>query len=63
MTASYTCIACNAPIPPATAVIVGVDVSGYPERIPTNVSACKGCEDKARAIVRRAREERERGTK
>jgi hypothetical protein len=54
MTPPTTCIACGASIPPASAVIVGVDVGGYPDRLPANVSACKGCEDTGRAIIRRA---------
>lgn len=28
MTATYTCVACNEPIPPGTAIIVGVDIAG-----------------------------------
>jgi hypothetical protein len=62
MTATYTCIACDKPLPAADAVIVGVDVAGYPERIPTNVLAHHGCEDKARALIRRALADQERGT-
>jgi hypothetical protein len=54
MTATYTCIACGASIPPASAVIVGVDIGGYPDRLPTNVTACRGCEDAGRAIIRKA---------
>jgi hypothetical protein len=56
-----TCIACGATIPPATAVVVGVDVAGYPDRLPVNVVACRGCEDTARGIIKRAQGERERG--
>jgi hypothetical protein len=60
MTPPTTCIACGASIPPASAVIVGVDIGGYPDRLPTNVVACKGCEDAGRALIRRAQGERER---
>lgn len=53
MTATYTCIACAEPIPTGTAIIVGVDIAGYPERLPSNVVACRACEDRARNIVAR----------
>jgi hypothetical protein len=51
---AYICIACNASIQPASAVIVGVDIGGYPDRLPVNVVACRGCEDTGRTIIRRA---------
>lgn len=60
MTATYTCIACAEPVPPTNAVIVGVDVAGYPDRLPTNIVAHTGCEDRARAIVAKALTARER---
>ena len=54
MTAQYTCIACGEPIIPATAIIVGVDVGGYPDTLPVNIVAHRGCEDAGRTIIRRA---------
>ena len=52
-TATYTCIACREDIPPGTAIIVGISIDGYPDRLPTNVVACRSCEDRARAMVAR----------
>ena len=63
MTATYTCLACSEPVTPAAAVIVGVDIAGYPAVLPANVVACRGCEDRARNMIARAQQERERGTK
>jgi hypothetical protein len=57
---TYTCIACSESVPPSNAVIVGVDVAGYPASVPTNVVAHKGCEHVARGMVRRELERRER---
>ena len=51
---TYTCLACAEPVAPAHAVIVGEDITGYPERVPVNVVAHHGCEDRARAIVAKA---------
>lgn len=48
---AYTCIACAAPVTTAAAVIVGVDVAGYPAVLPVNVVACRGCEDRARRVI------------
>ena len=59
MTATYTCIACAEPIPTGTAIIVGVDIAGYPERLPVNIVACRACEDRARAIMARELARRE----
>ena len=47
----YTCLACAEPIQPGQAIIVGVDVAGYPDKLPVNVVAHRGCEDRARAVV------------
>jgi hypothetical protein len=49
--------------PPAAPLVAAVDVGGYPAALPVNVVAHRGCEHAARTIIRRAREERERGTK
>jgi len=49
----YTCIACGEPIIPATAIIVGVDVGGYSDKLPTNIVAHRGCEDAGRTIIRK----------
>jgi hypothetical protein len=54
---TYTCIACHEPIQPGNAIIVGVDVEGYPQTLPTNVVAHRGCEDHARSIVARELEQ------
>ena len=51
---TYTCLACAEPVTPANAVIVGLDLAGFPERVPTNVVAHHGCEDRARSIVAKA---------
>lgn len=48
------CIACAQAIPPGAAVIVGLDVSDFPARVPTNVLACKACESRARQIIAKA---------
>ena len=53
MSANYTCIACREDIPTGTAIIVGITIDGYPDNLPTNVVACRGCEDRARAMVAR----------
>jgi hypothetical protein len=58
---AYTCLACTLPVPPADAVIVAVDVGGYPAALPVNVVAHQGCEHAARGMVRRELERRERG--
>jgi hypothetical protein len=60
MTAAYTCLACTEPVAPAEAVIVAVDVAGYPDALPANVVAHRGCEHAARGMVRRELERRER---
>jgi hypothetical protein len=39
---AYTCLACGASIPPATAVIVGVDVAGYPGAHPDERAGLPG---------------------
>jgi len=57
---TYTCIACNEPVPPNNAVIVGIDLAPFPAAPPVNVVAHKGCEDRARAIVAKALEAQER---
>lgn len=57
---AYTCLACREPIPTGTAIIVGISVDGYPDNLPTNVVACRGCEDRARDIVAKALEAQER---
>ena len=51
---TYTCLACAEPVAPAHAVIVGLDLAGFPERVPVNVVAHHGCEDRARSIVAKA---------
>ena len=60
---TYTCLACSEPVTPAAAVIVGVDIAGYPAVLPANVVAHPGCVDQARATIRRAQQAHERGTK
>lgn len=45
------CLFCNEPILANEAVIVGVDVAGYPERLPVNILAHRGCENQARDII------------
>ena len=57
---TYTCLACAVPVAPANAVIVGLDLAGYPERVPVNVVAHHGCEDRARSIVAKALAAQER---
>jgi hypothetical protein len=59
---SYTCFACAEPIQPSNAVIVGLDITEFPTRLPTNIVAHKGCEDQARARVAQvlAAQEREK---
>ncbi len=62
-TAQYTCIACAEPIQHGQAIIVGVDVGGYPDTLPVNIVAHRGCEDRGRAVVAKEIAERERGEK
>jgi hypothetical protein len=57
---AYICLACAQFVPPADAVIVAVDVAGYPASVPVNVVAHRGCEHAARVLVRRELERRER---
>jgi hypothetical protein len=57
---TYICLACSESVPPAQAVIVAVDVAGYPDALPVNVVAHRGCEHAARVLVRREFERRER---
>ena len=60
---AYTCIAdCGAALTAAEAVIVGVNIAGYPAAVPTNVVAHRGCVDQARRVIAQAQRERERGT-
>jgi len=56
MTTPPICIACGEPVAAGNAVIVGLDIADFPLRIPENVIAHKGCEDRARAFVAQALE-------
>jgi hypothetical protein len=60
---AYTCLVCAESVLPADAVIVAVDVAGYPDVMPTNVVAHPGCAHAARSMVRRELERRERDTR
>ena len=59
---AYTCLACPAPVTPANAVIVGLDLAGFPEHCPSNVVAHQGCEDRGRAMSAKALDAQERGS-
>lgn len=60
---TYTCLACAELVTPDNAVIVGLDIAEFPARIPVNVVAHHGCEDRARAIIAKKLDAQERGTK